>query len=231
MKRIRVGLVGDFNEKIHTHLALNEAIDHCRPFLDFMLDAHWVNTATLDETIFEENKFHGLIIAPGSPYANDAGVYETIRHARENNFPLLGFCGGFQYMVIEYARNVLKIKDADHGETHPESSKLVVSKMSCSLKGQQEQVLIRDRDSWLYHVLKADTFTGHFYCSYGVNPAFQNKLNKPPFTFTAFSPDGEARAVELKGHRFFNGTLFQPSLASAPGHPNPLLVDFFWRCR
>jgi CTP synthase (UTP-ammonia lyase) len=231
MKRIRLALVGDFSKKIPTLRALQEAIDHCRPFLDFMLEAVWTPTAFLDETTFHENKFHGVLIAPGSPYDNDDAVYNTIRWARENDFPLLGFCGGFQYMVIEYARNVLKIETASHEETDPQGKRLVVSKMSCSLKGLTEEVRITDKESWLFKTLHTETLTGHFFCSYGVNPKFQYQINKPPFVFTALSPQGEARAVELKGHRFFNGTLFQPSLDSAPGHPNPLLLDFLWRCR
>ena len=63
--------------------------------------------------------YDGIWIAPGSPYKNDAGVYEVIRMAREENIPIIGSCGGFQYMIIEYARNVLNIKDAGHAESEP----------------------------------------------------------------------------------------------------------------
>lgn len=230
MKRISLGIVGDFNEKMHTLVALNQAIDHCRKFLGFAVDATWCPTTVQPDIYFKENKFQGLWIAPGSPYQNDANVFETIRIARTTNFPLLGSCGGFQYMVLEYARNVLGFTDAEHAESEPGGSHPFISLLECSLKGSEELVIISDNDSWLYRTLRSEKISGHFYCSYGVAREVQEKLNKYPFVFTAFSPHGEARAVELKGHRFFNGTLFQPSLDSTEQKANPLILDFFVTC-
>lgn len=230
MKRICIGLVGDFNEKIHTLVALNDAIEHCRNHLEFEVEARWIPTSTITEAIVEQNKIQGFWIVPGSPYINDRGVYEIIRWARENDFPMLGSCGGFQYMVVEYARNVLGYLGAAHAESDPEACHKVISKLSCSLKGRQEDVFITDRQSWLYKTLGMEKITGHFYCSYGLSPADQPRLDQYPFVFTAFSKEGEARAFELKEHRFFNGTLFQPSLDSSAKYPNPLVLDFFHCC-
>jgi len=230
MKRICIGLVGDFSEKMHTHVALNNAIEHCRKHLDFQVEAPWVSTRTLIETIFDRNKFQGFWIVPGSPYINDNAVYQTIQWARETDFPMLGSCGGFQYMVVEYARNVLGLLEAAHAESNPEASHQVITKLSCSLKGRQEDVFITDQQSWLYKIFRTEKITGHFFCSYGVNPAYQPMLNQPPFALTAFSNEGEARAFELKSHRFFRGTLFQPSLDSTSESPNLLMLDFFRCC-
>ena len=133
-------------------------------------------------------------------------------------------------MIIEYAKNVLNFTDAGHAENEPDAIP-VVSKLSCSLKGQEELVSITDKSSWLYKVLREDTVVGKYYCSYGINPAFQESLNKLPLVFTAFSPTGEVRAFELKTHRFFKGTLFQPSLDSSEANPNPLINSFFEACR
>ena len=133
-------------------------------------------------------------------------------------------------MVVEYARNVLGFQNAGHEESEPGIEKLVISKMACSLKGQQEIVVITDDQSWLHQVLQTDKFIGHFNCSYGVNPVYQNILAQYPLAFTAFSEGGEARAMEVKAHRFFCGTLFQPPLDSAPGKPNALVIDFLRKC-
>lgn len=229
MKRLRVALVGDFNEKKHTHVALNHAVERCRGHLDFELLASWTPTDAIPVNLFQQ--VDALWITPGSPYQNDAAVYELIRWARENAFPILGTCGGFQYMVVEYARNVLGFTDAGHEESEPEVSQLIISKLSCSLKGQQEEVLITDRTSWLYEVLKTDKITGYFNCSYGVNPAYQKQLQQPPMVFTAFSTTGEVRGLEIKTHPFFKGTLFQPPLESTPEKPNPLIMSFFKTCQ
>lgn len=122
MKRICIGIVGDFSEKMHTHVSINDAIEHCRRYIDFQLDTPWISTTTIRGLIRKENRFHGLWIVPGSPYEDDSSVFDTIRWARENNFPLLGSCGGFQYMVIEYARNVLGFMNASHAESEPGGS-------------------------------------------------------------------------------------------------------------
>jgi CTP synthase (UTP-ammonia lyase) len=227
MHEVKVGLIGDFDKNMYTHVALNDAIEHCNLHLDFKILANWISTESITKNFFINNLYQGFWITPGSPYKNDAAVYDAITWARENNFPILGTCGGFQYMVVEYARNVLAFADVGHEESEPTSKQLIVSKMSCSLKGQQEEVFIADKQSWLYKILKTDKFTGKFNCSYGVNPVYQDKINKSRFTFTAFSNSGEARALELKGHRFFNGTLFQPPLDSTHEKPNPLIMSFF----
>ncbi|HTJ53036.1 MAG TPA: hypothetical protein VL443_26460 [Cyclobacteriaceae bacterium] len=230
MQRISICVIGDYDPRMYTHVALNNAIEHCRPFVQVELIYAWFATDQITETIFTRNKFQAFWIAPGSPYKNDEAVYKAIQWAREYDFPILGTCGGFQYMVVEYARNVLGIYNTGHQETEPNAEKLIISKMSCSLKGQQEEIYIKDHESWLYRVLKRTTLTGKFNCSYGVNPVYQSQLNKAPFTFTAFSKGGEARALELKTHRFFNGTLFQPPLDSSPEKPNELILDFINHC-
>lgn len=231
MKPLRIAIIGDFTANKHTHLALNEAVAHCRQHLDFPVETTWVATDNIPDSASIPNYTDALWIAPGSPYKNDDAVYSLIQWARENNFPLLGTCGGFQYMVVEYAKNVLGIADAGHEESEPNAPELIIAKLSCSLKGQQEEVMITDKDSWLYTVLKKDSITGFFNCNYGVNPAYTQRLQQGPFTFTAFSRQGEVRGLELKGHRFFKGTLFQPPLDSAPGKPNALIMDFFRRVR
>jgi CTP synthase (UTP-ammonia lyase) len=229
MKRICIALVGDFSEKIHTHIALNNAIEHCRKHLDFLIEAPWVSTTSLPLKGLDRTKYQGCWIVPGSPYENDDAVISTIQWARENDFPLLGSCGGFQYMIMEYAMNVLQRVNVMHEETSPDTADPIISKLRCSLKGKQEEVLITDKSSWLYRVLKAEKTMGNFYCSYGFNEKYKELFNGK-FSFTANSIDGEVRACELKGHRFFNGTLFQPSLDSRNGFPNPLLMDFFRAC-
>lgn len=230
MKRIQIGLVGDFNENKHTHVALNKCVDYCRKHLKFQLEAIWIPTETVTGRFLADHTFEGFWFTPGSPYKNDDGVYEAIRWARENDFPALGTCGGFQYMIVEYAKNVLGFAHAGHEESEPEVEQLIISKLSCSLKGQQEEVHITDLDSWLYKILKTTRITGHFNCSYGANPVYQKSLNQYPMVFTAFSPSGEVRALELKAHRFFKGTLFQPPLDCTPEKPNPLIMDFFHEC-
>jgi CTP synthase (UTP-ammonia lyase) len=229
-KRIKIGLVGDFDKKIVNHLAINESVIHAKPHLHFELETTWVPTETITENFLAQQNFNGFWVVPGSPYKNDEGVYKLIRWARENDFPLFGTCGGFQYMVVEYAKNVLGFRNAGHEESEPQVEQLVISKLACSLKATEEEVMITDKHSWLFQTLQKEKITGRFNCSYGLNPKFQPLIDQYPMVFTAFSAGGEARALELKGHRFYAATLFQPPLESTAENPNPLLISFFKKC-
>lgn len=229
MKRIRVGLVGDFDEKMYTLVAINDSVQHCAYHLDFLVETEWIPTNEISTILVSKMHFDGFWIVPGSPYKNDKGVYQVIRHARENNVPVTGSCGGFQYMLLEYAKNVLKLESAGHEES--DSNALpVISKLSCSLRGEEETVSIPNENSWLFQTLKTKSYVGKYFCSYGVNPVYQKVLTQYPMVFTAFSPTGEARAFELAGHRFFKGTLFQPALDSTRENPNPLILSFLQAC-
>jgi CTP synthase (UTP-ammonia lyase) len=228
-KRINIGIVGDYSGNIYTHVALNESVAHARPQLQFQLETEWIPTEKINIDWLTTHPFDGFWIAPGSPYTNDAGVFELIRWCRENDFPLLATCGGFQYMVVEFARNFLGFDNAGHEETDPQG-RFVISRLACSMKGQKEEVEITDNQSWLYDVLRKDKIWAYYNCSYGVNPIYTKTLNQYPMVFTAFNKDGEPRALEFKAHRFFCGTLFQPPLDSSVENPNPLLVSFFQKC-
>jgi len=81
-------------------------------------------------------EFSGFWIASGSPYKSTSGALSVIRMARDHGIPLLGTCGGFQNLILEYARNVLGFADAEHEETEPEASQLFISGLSCSLVGR-----------------------------------------------------------------------------------------------
>lgn len=229
-KRIQIGLVGDFDEKIHTLVALNESIEHTRRHLPFEMTTTWIPTPELQADFPASQLYDGFWIVPGSPYQHDEGVYALIRWARENNFPLLGTCGGFQYMLVEYARNVLGIGDAGHEESNADAEQLIITKLHCSLKGQREEVIIQDKKSLLFEALGTEKITAHYYCSYGLNKTYQKILEQYPLIFTAHNSSGEPRAFELRTHRFYMGTLFQPSLDSSFEKPNALIKNFITKC-
>lgn len=132
---MKLGIIGDFNPSFRPHIATNEAIEILKPLLDFNLQYDWIPTQAINDgfdKIIKEYK--GFWIAPGSPYKNMEGALKIITYGRLNNVPTLGTCGGFQHMVIEFARNVLNIKEAEHAEYDPYASKLVVNSLSCDLK-------------------------------------------------------------------------------------------------
>lgn len=112
---MKLAIIGDFNSSFRPHVATNKAIEHSIQNLGIQVEANWVSTDyIIDNFNSIINTYNGFWIAPGSPYKSMTGALEIINYARINDIPTLGTCGGFQHMVIEFARNILNIKDAEH---------------------------------------------------------------------------------------------------------------------
>jgi CTP synthase (UTP-ammonia lyase) len=224
---MKLAIIGDFNSSFRPHNATNEAIDHIQKHLKIELKAEWISTDSIIsnfKSIIETYK--GFWIAPGSPYKSMTGALEIIKHTRLNNIPTLGTCGGFQHMVIEFARNVLNIKDAEHAEYDPYASKLVVTPLSCSLAGQKLKINILNKQSLTYKIFNSDTIEEKYYCNFGLNPEYQSDIDKNGFKVVGCDIANEARILELENHLFFIATLFVPQDNSTEENPHKLVAEF-----
>ncbi len=222
----KIAILGDFNPAYSTHHALNNSIRQIQKLFNQELQFDWISTDILNSKTAFNNLYCGLWIAPGSPYKDIKNVLSTITYARENNIPNFGNCGGFQYMIIEFAKNVCGITHADHEETNPNSPDLVISKLTCSLIEQEEELTIIETSSILFNIIKKNKLLGKYFCNYGINNKYIEILSSNGLKFTACSVNGEMRAFELANHPFFLGTLFQPALSSTLEEPNPLILAF-----
>jgi CTP synthase (UTP-ammonia lyase) len=167
--------------------------------------------------------FDCLLIAPASPYVSTEGALAAVRYAREADVPVLGTCGGFQHMVLEVARDVLGYLDAGHAELNPEGDRLVITPLSCSLKGQAMTVDLVEGSVVAAAYGRAQT-TERYYCDFGLNPAYVGDLAGAGLVVSGTGPEGEPRVVELPGRRFFVGTLFVPQSLSSATSPAPLVT-------
>jgi len=226
---IKLGIMGDFDASNPTHIANNEALDHAAKKFAKPFQYEWVGTERI-EPEFEAiiGSYDGFLIAPGSPYKSMSGVLKIIEYARTHQIPTLGTCGGFQHMIIEFARNVLAITDAEHAETNPYASKLVINPLTCSLKGQTLEIEIIQKDSLVYSIFNTGTITENYYCNFGLNPEYQQQIHEAGFSVVAGDKHKEARIVELKGHPFFIGTLFVPQANSSVERPHPIVTALLY---
>src|SRR5215469_1511201 len=134
--QVTVAIIGDHDPSSVTHQATDASLDHAAAALGVDLAHRWVPTPDLAANAGSALAGDSAVwIAPGSPYASMDGALAAIRLAREEGVPLIGTCGGFQHVVIEYARNVLGYRDAQHAEYDPNASTLFVTPLSCSLAG------------------------------------------------------------------------------------------------
>ena len=204
----RIGIIGDFNPENPTHIATNRGIEHAGQSLGMHFEAIWLPTDQPQEF----GRFHGLFCSPGSPYKSLDGALLGIQYARENRIPFLGTCGGSQHLVIEYARNVMGIRDAAHAETDPYASCLFITPLSCSLVGKTMEVNVK-AGSKAAAFYQATRSMEAYYCNFGLNPAYQEQLERAGLEISGTDQDREARIMEIPSHPFFLG----PSLCPRPG--------------
>jgi len=225
-KTLRIGLIGDYNRGVGAHLAIPKALALAGARLGGEVSPSWVQTGSLDgKDVRPIADFDGLWCVPGSPYANMAGALHAIRFAREHQRPFLGTCGGFQHAVIEFARNVLGLIHADHTESSPETEWPLITRLSCSLVGTRGRIRFvpGSRAAQLYGVAEADE---QYHCNFGINPDYLLRLKDSQLRISGLDENQEPRVIELEGHPFFMGTLFQPELSASGGIAHPLIVGF-----
>lgn len=219
----KVALLGEYNPTNKNHISTGAAIQHSCSLLSVEVGGVWVSTENISHSLFDV--YSGIWIAPGSPYKNMDKTLWAIRYAREHGIPCLGTCGGFQHTIIEYARNVLGFKDAQHAEYNPYASDLFISKLDCSLAGR-EMPLSFVAESQVASIYGALSAIEHYYCNFGVNPECIPLLKGGSLNITGSDSEGEVRVIELPAHPFFIGTLFVPQAQSTSEVPHPLVTAF-----
>jgi CTP synthase (UTP-ammonia lyase) len=205
------------------------------------VESVWLPTPSLLEP--EPGKlesFDGLWASAGSPYKSFDGMLKGIEFARVHDWPFLATCAGFQYTLIECARNVLGIKDATTAEEDPGATNIVIYPVSCAvphraknapkLSGVVPKIRLRP-GSYLAGYYGQEVIEEEFFCNYEVNPDFEWTAMEAGFPVVARGAHEECRAIESPAHLFFIATLFQPQLSSRAEKPHPLVVAFVQAAR
>lgn len=221
---IRVALIGDYHPDVVAHQSIPRALALAGTALDARVDGCWLATDRIDDapTALLES-FDAFWCVPASPYRSTSGALTAIRHARENNRPFLGTCGGFQHAVLEFARNVLNIPDAAHAELDGNATDPFLSPLSCALVEVSDRIRVLP-GSRLHCCYDAGDIVEGYHCSFGLNESRRLSLEERGMYFSAFAEDGTVRAFELTDRAFFVGTLFQPERAALRGELSPPVV-------
>lgn len=224
---VRIALIGDRDPSVVAHRAVPAALALAARDIGVTATAVWHHTTSLStdglDAVLEE--CDGIWAVPATPYTNTEGAIAAIRFARERRVPFLGTCGGFQHAMIEYARSVLGERDAAHAELDPSASDPVIAPLTCSLVEVTGSIRLSP-GTRIHTAYGVDEIIEGYHCRYGVSPRFASRLARGPLHVTARDPAGDVRAVELHGHPFFVGTLFQPERAALEGRV-PALVHAF----
>ncbi len=234
---VRIGVVGKYSELQDAYKSIYEALTHGG--IAHRVSVNIVKLAAEDmqgsKVARRMKKIDGLLVPGGFGSRGIEGKIQTIRYARTHAVPLLGICLGLQCVVIEFARNVCKYKDANSTETDPDTPHPVVCLME-----EQEQVVnlggTMRLGAWPCHLRKGS----HAARAYGtqkiserhrhryeVNNAYRNTFETHGLLMCGVSPDKKlVEMVELRSHPWFVATQFHPELKSRPLEPHPLFRDF-----
>lgn len=226
---IRIGIIGDYDGR-PSHVATDDSLKHCSDALSITIESVWLSTTTFDEINPKELlNFDGFWCAPGSPYKSMKGALNAIRFIRENDFPFIGTCGGFQHAVIEFGKNVLHIDELMDQNFDPYLPNDFITPLSCSLVGQTKQIKIKNT-SMVYDIYCDDVYEERYNCSFGLGRVFQEQLEEYDFQVVGTDENGEARIMLLNNKSFYIVTLFQPQLSSTIEKPHPLIKAFISAC-
>ncbi|MEU6794432.1 CTP synthase [Nonomuraea wenchangensis] len=240
-KEVTIALVGKYIDLPDAYLSVTEALRAGGFANDARVNIRWVKSDDCETPEGAERELDGVdgvLIPGGFGVRGIEGKIGAIRHAREQKIPLLGICLGMQGMVIEAARNMAGIADANSTEFDPDTKHPVISTMA-----DQEDVVAGERDMGgtmrlgsytaklaegslarrLYGgKAKADERHRH---RYEVNNAYREQLEKVGLVFSGLSPDGrlvEYTELPVETHPFFVGTQAHPEFRSRPTRANPM---------
>jgi len=235
--KIKIGLVGKYVELQDSYKSILEAFIHAGAENEVKVKVESIHSEYLSTDNIKDKIGHldGILVAPGFGERGIQGKIEAVRYARENNVPFLGICLGMQMAVIEFARNVLGIKDATSIEQAPDASNAVISLM-------EEQKNITDmggtmrlgawdcslaKDSKVYDAYKSETISERHRHRYEYNNEFKTQFEEAGLLTTGInSKTGLVEIVEVKDHPWFVGVQYHPEYKSTVAEPHPLFVAF-----
>ena len=216
----KLALVGDRSPAVKAHGRIPALIDALRRRDGLVLDPYWIPSTEAEDL----EGFDGIWVVPGSPYADPGRVIDAVRTAHRAEIPFLGTCGGFQHAILYLARDLAGIEDAHHAE-YGTSERDVVVELECSLVGHEGPIRYTP-GTLIARIAGVERSFERYHCAYGIAPAYIEPLAAAGVVFGAHDEDGAPRALELPGHPFFLGTLFQPELAGDGTRAHPVIRAF-----
>jgi len=220
---VKIALLGDYSDEVIAHRAIGPALQLAAQQISVECQSEWIHTSEIDLEPLSD--YQGFWCVPASPYADTVKMINAIQYARLRLTPLLGTCGGYQHMALEFAQNVLGYTQAGNSEDNPDTSMPLINAMFCSLREKPGQIQIRS-SSRLRDIYKIDAAEEQYNCGFGVNKEYLQIFDGSDMSFTGFDVEGDPRALELDNHPFFIGTAYQPERSALSKENHPLITAF-----
>jgi CTP synthase len=236
-EKLSIALVGKYVEYPDSYLSVREALRHAGIGHERNIELQWVHSEDVERYGPDSllGDACGIVVPGGFGTRGVEGMVDTVRYARQHQVPYLGLCLGLQVMVIEWARNVLGLKDANSSELEPDTPHPVVHIMP-----EQEAVTNKGGTMRLggypckplEHTLTQEAYGTDLVMErhrhrFELNNAYRESLEESGLIVGGLSPDGKlVETTEVRGHPFMVGVQFHPEFRSRPNRPHPLFCHF-----
>jgi CTP synthase len=240
-QNIKIGLIGKYVELQDSYKSILESFVHAGAINETKIDVIPIHSENINIQTFENelSSLDGILVAPGFGERGIEGKILSIKYARENNLPFLGICLGMQMAVIEFARNILNLKNANSSEMDSSTKHPIINLMD-------DQVEIEDKGgtmrlgSWdckiykntlAHEIYKKDIISERHRHRYELNFDYMNKLSEKGMVFSGSNPKtGLVEIIEIPNHDWFVGVQFHPEYQSTVENPHPIFVSFVKAC-
>ncbi len=242
--KVNIGIIGKYIELKDAYKSLSEALYHSGIYNSTEININWINA---DKFInFKRNfqNLNGILVPGGFGKRGALGKINSIKFARENNIPFLGICFGMQLAVIEYAKNVMNIKNASSSEFNIKNSENIIGLMTEWIKdgkylkrsinsdyggsmrlGSYKCVL--QKKSLIHRIYNRNLIEERHRHRYEMNIKYESLFKKNDMIISGKSPDGMLpEIIELPNHNWYLGVQFHPELSSQPLKPHPIFNSF-----
>ena len=234
-RKVNIAIVGKYVKLEDSYLSVVESIKHAAYENGVKADIKFIDCETVTNRNAKEKiqGIDGIIVPGGFGGRGIEGKIQTVKYARENNIPFLGICLGMQMAVVEFARDVLNIKDANSLEFDEKTKNPVIhimeSQKNITKKGGTMRLgaypCILKKSSLASKLYKTEEISERHRHRYEFNNEYRKIMEDNGMTISGTSPDGElVEIVEIKNHPYFIASQFHPELKSRPDKPHPLFV-------
>ncbi len=235
--KITIGLIGKYIELQDAYKSILESFIHAGAMNECKVQVMNVHSEFITkENVAEKlGELDGLLVAPGFGFRGVEGKVIAVKYARENNLPFFGICLGMQMAAIEFARNVLGIKNANSTEMEPDTASPVIDMME-----EQKKITMKGGTMRLGSFpcdIKENTLASEIYGARQIserhrhrwefNNAYLDQFQNAGMMASGINPDtGLVEIIELSDHPFFIGVQYHPELKSTVENPQPIFVQF-----
>lgn len=239
---VKVAFCGKYAKLADSYISINEALKHAGASLYTRVEISWIEAETFEDDpgkLELLNAYDGLLVPPGFGSRGAEGKILAVKYARENNLPFLGICFGFQMAVVEFARHVCGLKEANSTEVNPETSHPVldympeqkdIERMGGTMRLGAQPVKIKP-GTMAEKLYKSEVIYQRHRHRFEVNLKYKDTLERAGLIFSGFSPDGRRMEIfEYPENLFHMGVQYHPEFKSRPGRPDPIYVGFLEAC-